>query len=217
MLCNGGTCKVHRCKLEDIENLSSIYSDYVPVGSVEFIEQFSIRFSIELRASNTYPIEIRDYLGRDIWETTLGEAKLYTYPVFIKPEAMKKFTGFVYGIDTPEQDFLDAPDSTKVYCSLPIEFVSEYRYYINGNTILGFGRYDQSETENAPEPDLSIVNECIERLNLGRPFSLDLGVLSNGNTVLVEYHEFYALGLYDKALSPEVYSNLLYDSWKSLS
>jgi hypothetical protein len=43
-----------------------------------------------------------------------------------------------------------------------------------------------------------------------------MGVLSTGETAIVEVNDFWAIGLYDRALNPRVYLDLLQRRWNAL-
>lgn len=86
---------------------------------------------------NDYPKCLEPYLHRTIWEDTLGNVKrsmfgdLYFHdPVFIKPkDKLKRFTGFVLETIDDLYNCKGASDQTKVWCSEPVTFTSEFRCY----------------------------------------------------------------------------------------
>jgi hypothetical protein len=104
-----------------------------------------------------------------------------------------------------------------VWVSEPVTWLSEYRYYVFESEILGMARYDQLETEDAPEPELSVVQQCIADLAIAHPYALDMGVLSTGVTALVEANDAWAIGLYDGALKAPEYVRFLVTRWRSLA
>ena len=61
-----------------------------------------------------------------------------------------------------------------------------------------------------------VVLHCINDLGLEHPYVLDFGVLSGGETALVEANDFWAIGLYEKSMSSQDYLSLLNARWSSI-
>ena len=104
--------------------------------------------------------------------------------------------------------------------SEPVSFVSEWRYYVVGGVVKGFGRYDPDGADDAPLPDTNIVADAVLAMSAAGAnltYGLDFGVLDTGETVLVECNDAYALGLYGKALSSKDYMNMLKVRWDQIS
>ena len=94
-----------------------------------------------------YPVELKKYLGRRIWQTTIDQIldDPENRPVFVKPVREKRFTGTILRTenDCPPMSYchLDEP----VICSEVIEFLREWRvlsgmerYWMSGR-ISGIG------------------------------------------------------------------------------
>ena len=98
-------------------------------------------------------------------------------------------------------------DNTHVYVSLPFDdkIITEWRCYIHYNKIIDIknysGRFDilpdlkwaeiylKEETDN--------VSYEFNKLNkFPIAFTMDLGVLENGKTVIIEYNDMWAIGNY---------------------
>ncbi len=228
----------------DIVELSKHKDDLlnraVPIGSVEFVREAMNVAGIKEPEIHPYPIREYKFLQREISSTTLKEllTSLFeftgNFKKFIKPKKIKLFTGFVFGVDSSQRydsDFLHEqlclllrnPDE-ELFVSDVVDFLSEWRYYINDGQILGYARYDEEGDDGAPEPDINIVKEYVylyefflnviyTKRHTNPPYVLDFGVLSTGETALVEYNAPWAIGLYGDALTPKQYLKFLIDGW----
>lgn len=196
----------------------------LPVGSVEFVRQAMHITGIDEPPNISYPEGAQRFLGRKIHRAHVGSV-LGTW--FVKPVTTKAFTGFVF--DTLKDDeqyaaserdslsaFLRLPADSLVWISEPVTFVSEWRYYVQAGKIIGAARYDPHGSDDAPAPDMAVVLEGIKAAGLPYPHAADFGVLNNGETVLVEANDAWALGLYDKALTPMAYLEFLHSRWQSM-
>jgi hypothetical protein len=149
---------------------------------------------------------------------------------FIKPTTTKAFTGFV--VDTlgnPEhldghdriqyQAFLALPPEEPVWVAEPVSWLSEYRYYVIDGQVRGDGRYDAAP-DDMPIPNRELVAEMASLVarepNAPAAFSLDVGVLSSGETALIECNDAWALGLYKGSIARADYIELLWRRWEQL-
>jgi len=209
----------YQCKLEDVPTLDTSKLDGVPVGTVEFVQAVMARLGLKLPVWNCYPDVLQRFLLRDVQQTTKENLNM-SEDVFVKPaDKLKTFTGFLLQSDSKEREVFDSlPPQTMLWVSSKVNFVSEYRYYVSGPGNLKSGRYDEDGEDDAPKPDMAIVEEMARLLfeELGHPFALDVGVLSTGETALVEVNDAWAIGLYENALSPFEYYQFLCARWESI-
>jgi len=155
---------------------------------------------------DTYPQELREFLGRGVTLTTLGELP-DGYVGFVKPAyRVKAWTGFVCDHET-RHNLNQFSRHTEIYICDPVRFVSEYRYYLIRGEIVATGCY-----EGGPLPDPDIV-EAIRRAS---PYTCtrDIGVLDDGRTVLVEAGDAYAVGYYGD--DPQPYFEFCSARWSEL-
>lgn len=228
---------VFRASLEMLKNIFDFKielqrGDMMPVGSVEFVREVFKIMDIEEPEFKPYPEALDLFLFRNLSIKSVSYIRTmvkdrYKLPLFLKPLVTKKFNGFIldplkamkeYNDHDKEQLLILETLSYKdlVYVSDCVEFQSEYRYYVDKNTILGYTRYDSDGLDNAPEPNSKIVLEMIRTFNYQNPYALDVGVLKNGQTCLVECNDAWALGLYGHSLSPRVYLEFLGNRWKTI-
>lgn len=165
-----------------------------------------------------YPDSIfkHEYLGRRIWKDILGSvmANKEKMNIFIKPTAGGKiFTGTVI---KEFQDFracVGVDESTEIWCSELVDFVSEYRCFIRYGEILGVKHY-KGDAFIVPSKEVleNIINDYKDAPNA---YVIDLGVTKNGETLLVEVNEGYSVGSY--GLESIRYAKLLTTRWAELT
>ncbi len=219
MLSNG--VEVKRADLNELETKTDI-ENFMPVGSVEFVRKYMQVFGITEPDNISYPPSIKPLYQRKIEKTTTKESKLIDGEYFVKPVITKLFTGFL----VTDREFTDhsdieqfakyvtLPENTEVWVSEIVNFVSEYRYYVQDKKIIGMARYDQLEEEIVPIPDSFFVNAAIDSLNFNHPYTIDIGVLDTGESAVVECNDAWAIGLYGRALEPKEYLSFLSNRWK---
>lgn len=188
----------------------------VPVGTVEFCQTLMKIHNINQPAPLSYPKSLEIFLGRKIEKTTWNRVR---HGEFVKPaEQVKPWTGHIRGAhnsdDTAVLDTL--PGNYPVWRSDVVTFISETRFYIVNNQIVGSSRYDDSE--NDQNADISVVNEALIAMsNQPKGMSMDFGVTDTGKTILVEVNDGWALGYYPWGnLTPAGYAKLIVERWLEL-
>jgi hypothetical protein len=209
-----------------------LHGDLMPVGSVEFVSECFSIIGIQSPAWSSYPEELESFLQRRIkvrsgaYLRSMNQAEGIN-PVFIKPaDQVKLFNGFIFypykkredydEHDQEQWDIVMSVDYKTLLCfSEIVDFHSEWRYYIDGNKIIGSVRYDDGPDAALP-PEMDVVLQMIEAMPMSHPYTLDVGRLSTGVTALVEINDAWAIGLYGRALEPKAYLNFLGKRWKSI-
>lgn len=100
-----------------------------------------------------------------------------------------------------------------------VVFQSEWRFYVLHGQLLGAARYDPDGEDFAPAPDLDVVRSAVAEAGLAEmpcAYGLDLGVLADGQTALVEMNDAWALGLYGRCIEPRSYLDMLWARWQQL-
>lgn len=210
------------CELAALK--SDLIAGALPVGSVEFVRE-AMRIAGIVEPQNlSYPGAAIDFLYRSVHLSTAGEV-LGRW--FVKPVKTKLFTGFVFDTmakpntysphDREQYDAFMALDAREpVWVSEDVTWTSEWRYYVQGGQIVGEARYDQSDDENAPVPSKATVLDCVAQLGIKHPYAIDFGVLTSGETALVEVNDAFAIGLYGDAMGPKEYLAFLSERWCSM-
>ena len=168
---------------------------------------------------NDYPKCLYKYLHRKIWESSIRDLREELYdqctinPIFIKPKnKLKKFTGFIIENINDLNKINNAGDNTKIFCSEPVSFISEYRCPVINGEIKDFCNY--SGDSNA-KIDKSIVQEMVKDfINSPKSYCIDVGVLSTGETALIEVNDAFSIGIY--SMPKEIYAELLITRWNEL-
>jgi len=239
-----------RLGLKDLEangqaraTLAAYMGEILPVGTVEFVRAVMGVRGLPEPEPMGYQ-SVADYLRREVREGVLYELKALKEPIFVKPVATKAFSGFVYdprrgarasGASEYQAEQLAAiarlKPSTRVWLCDVVEFVCEWRYYVDAaGRILARARYDADGSDDAPEPAHEVVLNAIsatvtalEARGNAHPFALDVGVLADGRTAVVELTDGWAIGLYGHARTPagtpwkpQDYIEFLQQRWRSI-
>jgi hypothetical protein len=205
--------RVHRNQLV-LDNSTLVVGDNPTIQSVLAKIGYTRKFS-------TYPESLRGYLKRSIRETTVAKLILEISStdvsgIFIKPlDKSKLFTGFVVHSNNDLFKIFNYSKNTRIFVSSIVEWISEFRIFIVDSKIVGVKNY-------AGKPDvlvdMKVVDQAIIDLEKSqestRGYSLDFGVLSNGETALIEWNDGYALGGY--GLDGEIYTDLILARWNEI-
>jgi hypothetical protein len=135
---------------------------------------------------------------------------------FVKPKTNTKlFTGFVLESDVDFFQLLNLPGKTELYCSQVVNWISEYRIFVSSGKIVGLKNYSGEDSNNL---DLNFVQNAINTLEESpektKAYTLDFGILSDGETTLIEWNDAFAIGSYN--LNSEIYTDFLLERWKEI-
>lgn len=205
LICQGCCAKV------SYENLSTFSSkNYVPVGTVEYVEKYCRLNGIKLPDNISYPPALKKYLKRNIVKSTFEEAP---DNYFVKPQKTKLFTG---GIKNQIPEKVDG--STPVWVSEPIDFIAEYRYYINRGKVVGHSRYDGNDDCDI-EPSFEYVMQIVhDYINSPIAYAIDIGITSDRESMLIEVNDGWSLGLYPwGTMTDFAYVELITNRWKQIA
>lgn len=162
-----------------------------------------------------YPEELKDFLGRKIWASTLFTITNNpdAWHVFIKPiKEARRFTGTVLNETKDLIKLGGLVDDIEVWCSTTVNFLSEWRAYVTDGEILGLYPY-KGNWRIFPNPD--VIDEAVKAYKSApRGYVIDFGVDDHGRTLLVEVNDGY--GLTNYGLAPDKYARLLLARWEEL-
>lgn len=199
---------------EDIEEVPfNRYS--MVVASIEDTRKFFEGVGYKEPETMTMPEEIIKYAGRNIKLMTFEEAMMIDdYPFFIKPySVLKNFESGV--IERSSMKTLYSPNIDKsqiVMISDVVDFITEYRGYVINKELVGLKHY---KGDIRVFPDVSVIDNAInDYKNQPKAYSIDFGVTSAGETLLVECNDGWSLGNY--GLSSKLYSSLLIARWREI-
>lgn len=162
-----------------------------------------------------YPKSLSRFLGRRVWNTTVGKIKPADLPVFIKPLEEKELPGTVVRDMSDLGDYLARGEDYPALCSEPVRFVSEKRLFIRYGELAGVRHY---RGDPDVQCDSAVVNDIVAAYaaDPSEPAgcSIDLGVTDDRRTLLVEVNDGYALGCY--GVDCVAYALLLAARWAEL-
>lgn len=169
-----------------------------------------------------YPTELYNYLGRSVELVPVSKVRDHIDsghqnppPLFVKPsiDLKKSFTGRVCKKFIDLLHFQHLAEDDSVWISDPVEFVSEYRCFVHKvHGVLGVKHYagDWQKMIDVTKPD-----ECRKAFTQSPiAYSLDLGLTSDGRTLLVECNDALSLGCY--GLDPSAFSLMIVDRWREI-
>ncbi|MET9214473.1 MULTISPECIES: ATP-grasp domain-containing protein [unclassified Nocardia] len=168
-----------------------------------------------------YPEALRDYLGRRVWTSTLGEVESAldtgtATPVFVKPaDRRKRFTGTVCYSERDATAWHSTSRRRRVRCSEVVAWRTEYRVYVIDGRIVTVDHYDG---DRAVTLDMAVVESAVAAYHRTDTapiaYGIDFGVLADGRTALVEANDGYSLGAYD--ITADDYTELVLRRWTEL-
>lgn len=171
--------------------------------------------------NDSYPQSLRKYLNRNVWESSIRNLLLRSHEndignIFVKPKSKAKlFTGFVINSNRDLYRLHGIAKDTDLYCSSVVNWLSEYRVFVNKSRIVGVRNYDG---DKALTLNMEVVENAIydfEKSNQRTDaYGIDFGVLDDGRTALIEWNDGFALGSY--GLEKEIYTQLILTRWKEI-
>ena len=197
----------------DVEELDTSLRSDVVVGGLGVVEHALARFKVGVPHID-YPAELEHHLGRRVWKSTLAEVaeRPDTWPVFVKPVDEKRFAGFVIRDVRDLRRLASREGTEEVLCSEPVEFLAEWRCFVRYRTVLDVRPYAGDWHVHY---DAAVVDEIVRDYACAPSgYAADIGVTSDGRTILVEVNDGYALGSY--GLQYNLYAKLLSARWAEL-
>lgn len=203
-------------KYFDVEAIEEIDPDDILVGGIGNVRKRLVNVGIDLDLSGIdYPLELKKYLKREIWKSTLEEIlEQKRFGIFVKPDVeTKKFAGKVFNSELDFIGLIDKDKPTVVLCSELVDFKTEFRCFIRYRDILDIRRYKGDWDKVI---DVEVVRRAIADFDTQpNAYALDFGVTETGDTVLVEVNEGHSLGSY--GLSAQHYAKFLSARWAEMT
>ena len=173
------------------------------VGSVEFMKEVFSKVGKE-------DVRVSQNSNREHKVMTLGDIKKIVKDTgvsyFIKPFDIKLFTGFILD-QMIYSSISDVPDNTMVmvYEVFKSHIKSEFRCYIHRDKVVDIRNYSGDLFCSPSEEYLTSVINSNKEFPIA--YTIDIGVLENGENVVVEYNDMWAIGNY--GMSNDDYLKLL--------
>ena len=179
---------------------------YIPVGSVDFVSKYLNTFypnAKRMLEPLNVPEVLFPFAGREIINIKTDEdlKQLYKFDkVFAKSMSVIKHqdNGLKYNPNIEVNKLLNL-DNNYDNCvgfqvSSFVEFLSEWRVFVFNGKILGCKNY-LGDFFTYPNPD-TIIDMIREYKDAPVAYTLDVGVIPSGKTVVIECHRFFSCGLY---------------------
>lgn len=187
-----------------------IVVDYIK-ETLEILKLMAIDTAFE-----DYPSELTAFYGRNIRKGVLGEIANIpeNWGQFVKPLlADKAFTGRVVN-GTKDLIGIGLPFDFPVWISEDVAFQAEWRVFVLNGEILDVRPYKGDY--HHLKYDASLVDEAVAAWKASpSAYVLDVGVTSDGRTLIVEVNDGYAVGNY--GLMPISASRFLEARWQELT
>jgi hypothetical protein len=192
--------------------------DNIVVGHIDQCRRHIKEITGQVVPDLDYPVELAPFMKRTVKKATLGD--IYDRvtvddsiePIFIKSKDQKQITGFVCKNFSDYSSHCGGLDyKQEIYTSEVLDFKAEYRTYIHRHDIVACLRY---KGDYSKAPDKETVNAMLYALRNARmpiAYSIDVGIISTGETVLVECNDGFALGNY--GIGARVYAEMHRDRW----
>jgi hypothetical protein len=196
---------------DDIPNI--LNKENISIGGIGWVHDRLDLLNIQRPLILDYPIQLRDYLKRDLWEDTLSTVyKNLNKPIFVKPKDNQKlFTGKIISDKSDFSNIVRSEDYP-VWCSQPIQILSEWRCYVRYGRLLKPCFY---KGDFRIHPDFNIIQNAISLYkDSPKAYAIDWGVTERGETVLIEVNDAFAIG--DYGLDYLSMAKLLYTRWSEM-
>lgn len=175
---------------------SERFPNVVPIGNTKFVCQYIENFVGPAPKPINVPHQLMDpfFTGRKIFNGTEKDiSKLF----FKSNDEIK--------VDVNETIW---PKAGNYQISDPIDIVSEWRAFVFRNELVGLQNYSGAFDVF---PDVERIKHMIIAY-IGSPpaYTLDVAVTENGQTVVIEVHDFFSCGLYgfaDHRILPYMFSD----------
>lgn len=177
------------------------------------------------RAGRTYaelpslPDSLAPWVRRKHWTTTFGavrslvEQESGTLPIHIKPlHHQKLFTGRVVERQYDLVRLGEVKDDELLIAQELVDFASEWRAYILRGRIVGVFHYQGEPLQFPDVEDITVALTAF--VDAPVAYSMDWGLTTDGDTLLVEVNDGVALGNY--GLDGKTYTRMIEARWREL-
>jgi hypothetical protein len=192
--------------------------DVMVVGGVGAVRFALKRLGVDVPVGIDLPDSLAAYRGRRVWRSTWDEVRTHIdrnlSPIFVKPlDRPKAFRGQVLRSFADLIPTAALPDEMNVLVSEPVEFRSEWRFFVVGGEVVGSGHHSG---DPLVFPDRAVVAAAVKDFAGEAPagYGIDFGVTTDGRTLLVEVNDGYSLGCL--GLRSDLYVGLLEARWQEL-
>ena len=191
--------------------------DDIVVGGIKYAARAFERLGWTVPDLDPVPAELRAFAGRNFWRSTLADVRRRVSAgnaVFFKPipSQPKIFVGSVARTVGDLIATASFDDQIEVDCADVVSFEAEFRTFVLHGEIIGVRPY---KGDPLLFPDPKVIRDAVAAwTDAPAAWSLDVGITSDGQTLLVEVNDSYALGAY--GLPPLRYAAIIDARWQQL-
>ncbi len=185
--------------LNELKRTKEDYSDWIPIGDIPFVQAWLKKYK---GVDKMPPIEVPEvlreekYLGRSYDIVSFEDLELKGYKFIKDIDKLKQFS-FIGNLGTLDKEDTGLFVSKNYLISNVVEIISEYRVFVSDMSIKAIQFYDGDCTVF---PDVNLLKEMITKYYLvqNRPksYTMDVAVLKNGRTIILEVHPVTSVGTY---------------------
>ena len=179
----------YQCLLVD-NILGYDYSQYIPVGSIDFVLKFYKQY---YNIEGIKPIGIPDELNK--MEFTKRELKQF-YTETASEETTKVFADSKDDFEdyTDIVEMKELPLKKKLIISPVLKLDSEWRAFVYNGKLVDIRNYNG---DFAIFPNMELINKMIsEYIDAPKAYTIDVAIDDEGDTIVVEVHQFFSCNLY---------------------
>lgn len=188
-------------------------------GDMDSMHGAMKQLGIEPPMPDDFPEALKPFFHRRVWRGSISELESALEngrELFAKPAGRRKlFTGRVFSHPHELYALSHISHREPLWCSEVVDWRSEHRVYVIEGSIVSIDHYAGDASVRLDE---TVIREALKaHLSSGTApaaYGIDFGVLSTGETALVEANDGYALGAYQ--IGSADYSKLLYVRWAQL-
>ena len=195
--------------LEEMENIPA--GDMVPVGSLEFVQKhLSVFHDIHQMCPIELPVCLRKegFVSRQYRICSFDELPAAGRWFIKRADRLKVFGRLMEDDEVREihEDRFFTRDGLYAVSS-PVDIISEWRVYISRQKVLAVTNYDG---DPFAVPDKEIIYKAMWAMEMDRKhvhprsYTIDVAVLEDSRTELLEVHPFACVGLYTSLWGTEL-------------
>ena len=183
----------------ELKETKEYFGDWIPIGTLEYVGEWLKKYKgIESMNPIEVPEILREekYLGRSYDIVSFEDLELKGYKFIKDIDKLKQFsfTGDLGNLDKNDESIFI---SQNYLISNVVDIMSEYRVFVSDMSIKAIQFYDGDCTVF---PNVSLLREMIGKYYLiqDRPksYTMDIAVLKNGRTIILEVHPVVSVGTY---------------------
>lgn len=201
----------------DAPNLPLQENDIV-VGGIGYAQDGMRKLGLNVPVIDSIPSALSSYAERTIWSSTMADLRRRVSAgevVFAKSisERLKSFDGTLFSSFRDLIATAHLPDDTEIECASPVALRSEHRCYVLHGEPIGLRHY-KGDPLVFPEADV-IRDALAEYSECPAGCAIDFGVTEQGETLIVEVNDGYAVGAY--GLAPVRYAQIIAARWAEIA